>query len=400
MRPDAKPGIAFWFRYGPAEHTELFHALPEIIEGLAKTCDVHYFGLDSGKPVPPRIAQSAVVHLLPLRVDRTRQRDKFLKTALWVLCLPWVGRKCRRLGIRAVYIDETIPLTAFLARLFFGKQVAITVADIFVDIYSERHPLARPLARVIRAADMASWRKLPLVFTRARSTSDYLVRQGFAPGRVKPVYDPCDFAIYHPADRGARARFGFKDSDVVLAHHGILHPNKGNDRILRALALARDRLPDVRYLLVGDGPDMPRLRRLAGELGIEDRVVFTGWLQTLPEVNAALNAGDIGLVMRIGQESDHFHLTGALVHSMACGLPILAARLGGVSEVVAEGRNGLLFDPNNIDEFTQKLSTLAGDAELRRRLGRAAHADALDLFDIRRVAEQTVEPLLELVKAA
>ena len=92
-------------------------------------------------------------------------------------------------------------------------------------------------------------------------------------------------------------------------------------------------------------------------------------------------------------------MTGALVHSMACGLPVLAARLGGVSEVVEEGRNGRLFGANDMPEFSRQLEALAGDAEGRRRMGTAAHADALRLFDMMTVVAETVVPLAAMVSA-
>jgi glycosyltransferase involved in cell wall biosynthesis len=393
-----RPSIALWFRYGPAEHAELFHAMPAVVEALAREADVHYFGMRTSKPVPPAIQQHATLHLLPVSVNRGSGADKLFKTFLWLLAIPWMSRTCRRLGVGAVYMDETIPLTAPLARACFGPNVAITVADFFVDIYF-RGPLLRGLGTLVRRIDLAAWRRLPLVFTRAVNTRDFLAAHGVPPERVRPVYDPCDFAVYRPIPRAEpRARFGYGPEHVVLVHHGILHPNKGNDRILRALAEIRDHCPGLRYLLVGDGPDMRRLRALTAELGIGDRVRFTGWLPRLEQVNEALNAGDIGLVMRIGRQSDNFHMTGALVHSMACGLPILAARLAGVSEAVEEGRSGLLFDPENMDEFKARLIELAGQPSLRTTLGAQALARAHELFDMDKVTRQTVEPLLEMLK--
>ncbi len=397
MSAAEKPKIALWFRYGPAEHTELFHAMPLIVARLAAHAEVHYFGLKSRKPDPPLIAQHAAIHHLPFRVDRARSIDKWVKTALWVAAVPWMARQCRKLGVRAVYVDETVPLTAPLALRYFGPNVAMTVADFFLEIYGSHCRRLQPFVQKVSRWDLEAWRKLPLIFTRAAYTRQYLAARGFDKRRIVPVYDPCDFDIYHPADRSARATFGFSDEHVVLVHHGILHPNKGNDRILQALARAKERLPAVRYLLIGDGPDGSRLRRMVTELGLAERVVFTGWLPALQDVNAALNAGDIGLVMRVGQESDNFHTTGALVHSMACGLPVLAARLGGVSEIVRENEIGLLFDPNDMNEFLDKLQRLAADPQLRRRLGRAALIKARELFDMEKVAENTVRPLLNLL---
>lgn len=393
-----RPRIAFWFRYGPAEHAELYHALPRLIEALADHAEVHYFGFHGRMTVPDAITRNAVVHHLPFRVDRTSERDKIIKTLLWLACLPWVGLWCRWLGIRAVYMDETIPLTAIVARVFFGRRVAITVADFFTDIYLAGNAPARVLARVIRGIDMATWRHLPLIITRAKNTRTYLEKQGFDPSRVWPIYDPVDARLYHPADRAAaRNRFGYRDDEVVLVHHGILHPNKGNDRIVRALAAAKAQLPQVRYLLVGEGPEFGRLRALVEELRVSDIVQMTGWLPKPEDVNVALNAGDIGLVMRVGHESDDFHMTGALVHNMAAGLPILAARLGGVSEVVEDGVQGRLFPPDDMSDFTASLTEMARNPHDRIRMGRAALEQSRRSFDLEAVVQQTVTALTTLL---
>ena len=390
-----RPKIAFWFRYGPGEHTELLHALPEIIEALAKECEVHYFGLRSAKPVPEKIRQNAAVHLLPLTVRRTSEKDKLFKTILWILLLPLVALKSRSVNIDAIYIDETIPLTTPIARLFFGRKVAVTVADFFVDIY-----LPRGLGRFIRNIDMNSWRKLPLIFTRAKSTKAYLAKQGIAPEKIVPVYDPCDLSIYRPVDKKtAKQKMSFGEENIVLVHHGILHPNKGNDWILRAIQPLQTSHPHFRYLLVGDGPEMENLKNLTRELKLEKMVVFTGWLPSLEQVNTALNAGDIGLVMRVGQEADNFHMTGALVHSMACGLAVLAAQLSGVLEVIQDGENGFTFPPTDPELFRKKLIALIENAELRQRFGRAALEKAKESFDMKTMTQQTVEPLVRLAKS-
>ncbi len=394
-----RPKIAFWFRYGPADHSELFHAIPHIVEALATHAEVHYFGMRTATPVPAAIQQHAILHWLPCRVDRTNNRDKLFKTILWILALPGVALWCRCQRMDAVYMDETIPLSPLIARVFFGRNVAVTVADFFTDIY-----LTGALAflgRAIRAIDLWTWRRLPLIFTRAKTTRTWLARHGVNPDRVQPVYDPCDLTRYHPLPpdqrQQARQSFGFTPQQVILVHHGILHPNKGNDWILRALAQLRPSAPHLHYLLIGDGPDMPRLRQLIQELQMEDAVTLTGWLPTLDHVNQALNAGDIGLVMRVGAQSDDFHMTGALVHNMACGLPILAARLGGVSEVIEENRNGLLFDPTQPEEFQRKLRLLLDNPALRQTLGAAAHTAATRHFDINRVTQHTTQPLLALL---
>jgi glycosyltransferase involved in cell wall biosynthesis len=395
-----RPKLALWFRYGPAAHSELFHAIPSLVERLSAHAEVHYYGMRTAADLPALIKLHAVVHELPFHVDRHSSRDKLFKTSLWLLALPWVGLHCRLTGIKAVYIDETIPFSALIARISFGRNVAITVADFFVDIYF-RGWLAW-LGCLIKRLDVWSWKGLPLVFTRAHNTRDWLVGKGLHAERIAPVYDPCDFSIYHPLGTqerlAARQALGYGADDIVLVHHGILHPNKGNDKIIRAISDLRDTHSRLRYLLIGDGVEMANLRRLVEELGLQDRCQLTGWLPTLQDVNRTLNAGDIGLVMRIGEQSDNFHMTGALVHNMACGLPLLAARLGGVCEVVKDGHNGLLFDPHDMETFKEQLIRLADSPQDRASYGSAALRDANIHFDMARVVDNTAAPLLHLMQ--
>ena len=397
MNSPERPRIAFWFRYGPAEHAELFHCIPDIIEGLARDCTVHYYGLKSSKPVPERVRNNARLHILPITIDRASTADKIVKTIIWIMLMPFLGIHCRLKKIDAVYIDETLPLSAMLARIFFGRKVAVTITDFFLNIYGRKTPCLRPFCRAVNKLDMRAWRKLPLIFTRAKSTRDYLTGSGVPAGIIYPVYDPCDTAIYHPVSKpDCRRKFGFAADELVLVHHGILHPNKGNDRIIKALPALLKEWPRLRFLLIGDGPELSRLRHMAKEEGLENVVVFSGWLQKLSDVNCALNAGDIGLVMRAGLDTDHYAMTGALIHNMACALPVLAARLRSIEEVIQDGQNGFLFDPENMDEFKTKLLMLANNPTLRREFGNKGLAVVRELFDMQNVTRQTIEPLRRL----
>jgi len=397
-----KRKIAFWHRYGPGGHAECGgHAIPRLIEILAKNCEIHYFGMRSQSPTPPLIAAHAQLHLLPFCFNRSSMGGKLLKTFIWYLALPLMALRCRLMGVTVIYLDETLPLSAAIVRFFFGKNVAITVADFFMTVYFGRRPWGRILSRVVERLDFASWRRLPLIFTKVQYTRSYLAQLGIRPERVVPVYNPCDTTVYFPRDRAeSRRRLGINSDDLVLVHHGILHPNKGNTRIIKALADLKPRLPQLRYLLVGAGPEEKALRRLVADLELAESVIFTGWLPTEADVNWALNAADIGLVMRIGQFSDSFHLTDTLVHEMACGLPILAARLAGIEEVIDEGVNGFLFDPNDMDEFKSKLLMLAGNQELRQKLGQAALETCRREFDLDSIAQKMAAPLLRLAGAA
>lgn len=399
---EKKAKIAIWHRYGPAEHTAGRHSVPLIIARLAEHCEVHYFGMRTGHPVPELIQQNATIHLLPFHVRRSSTVDKFVKTILWYLSVPVMAIWCKLIGIKLLYIEESLPMYVPLIRLFFGFRIAIAFADCFEDIYLSSGmigKLMRPLVWIMRWIHVRVWRGLPVIFTMVEYARTFLINKGVPAERIVAVYNPCDRSIYHPEERRlARQRFNIPESSFVIVHHGVLHPNKGNDRIIKAVASTKKTLHEIKFLLVGDGPQMSFLRKLVKELGIDDTVIFTGWLPTEQDVNWALNTADVGLVMRIGLPSDNFHVTDTLAHEMTCGLPIISARLAGIAEIITDGETGFLFAPDNMAEFEAKLITLAREPALREKFSKASLELSKRFFDVEKITNTVVERLLKAIE--
>lgn len=352
------------------------HAISGVVKKLSHDTEIHFYGPHTTEAKDPELRSMIQMHELPYEWDRANPRDKVTKTLIWYCWLPIIGFRCRLNGIKLIWNDETVPFTAPILRLFFGRNIVITVMDFFARIYTESHPRLGWLRDLVERIDFAAWRKLPLIFTKVLYTQEFLAKQG-VPREIMHLYrNPIDHAKFHPVNddsrKATRKKFGFTDADIVLSHHGILHPNKGNDWILRRLAELKDDLPNLKFLLVGNGPETDNLKKLAARLEMTGRVVFTGWLPTEQELNNALASADIGLVMRIGQKTDHFHMTDTLAHEMACGKPILAVNLRGIAEIIDDGDNGFLFSLGQSSEFHERLKRLAENAELRQSYGRKA----------------------------
>lgn len=376
------------------------HAVPRMIELLSKTSDVHFFGPRPTEPEQPELRNRVTYHPLPWTFDRSNPRDKWRKTLRFYFALPGIGHRCRKLKIDLVYWEETLPMGTTLLQWFYGPNICVMVMDFFLRIYTEKKPWLHWLRGLVERLDCRSWKKLPVIFTHVRYARDFLVQRGVPAERIHVVPNPCNHSVFHPLDAATRAavrrEFGFEEADIVMSHHGILHPNKGNDWLLDRLAELKDEGSRLKFLLIGDGAEMARLKEKAAELDIADRVVFAGWLLSERALNTALASADIGLVMRIGQETDHFHMTDTLSHEMACGKPILAVRLHGISEFIRDGENGLLFKPDNPGEFREKAVKLARDGGLRRTLGAAALQCSREVSDIDACARRMVEPLLSM----
>jgi glycosyltransferase involved in cell wall biosynthesis len=399
-----KKKIAFIHRYGLEGWICCGgHAVPAMVEQLSPDAEVHFFGPETTEPKNAALRASVVMHLLPWTFDRSNPAHKWIQTLRFYLALPGIGRRCRKIGIDFIYWEETLPLGTSILRRTFGDNIGVMVMDFFARIYTEKKRWLHGFRDWVEWMDCRSWKKLPMVYTHVEFAKKFLVERGLEANRIHVVPNPCDHSKFHPVDsetrQTTRNKFGFSDDDIVLSHHGILHPNKGNDWILHRIAELKDDMPALKYLLIGDGPEMAPLKKLAAKLGIADRIVFTGWLPSEKALNEALASADIGLVMRIGQETDHFHMTDTLNHEMACGKPILAIDLKGISEFVVNGRNGYLFSLHDPSRFSKRLLELAKDAAKRDQLGTSASALSREVCDTKVCASLLTAPMLKLIES-
>jgi glycosyltransferase involved in cell wall biosynthesis len=150
---------------------------------------------------------------------------------------------------------------------------------------------------------------------------------------------------------------------------GNLLPVKRIDRFLAALRLARLRSPDLRGVVVGDGPERQRLEATAAELGLlPDGIAFLGSRDDVPGL---LRQADM-LVL----SSEHEGFPNAVLEAMGARLPVVATRCGDVERIVADGVTGFVVPPDDVEGMAERMSALAGSLELRRRLGEAGRAVA------------------------
>jgi glycosyltransferase involved in cell wall biosynthesis len=180
------------------------------------------------------------------------------------------------------------------------------------------------------------------------------------------IHSGVDLARYsgpRPEPIITRKQLGLSPDWPVVGSVGRFEPVKGYDTLLEAAALLRARQPKAQFLLAGEGEEEARLKRLAKELGIEDRVLFLGWQKEIPEILSALDL----FVLPSRNEG----MGRTLVEAMAMGKPIVATRVGGVPEVLGEGEVGLLVPPDDPVQLSQAIEQLLTDTELAKKLGAA-----------------------------
>jgi UDP-glucose:(heptosyl)LPS alpha-1,3-glucosyltransferase len=177
------------------------------------------------------------------------------------------------------------------------------------------------------------------------------------------IHHGTDVELFHPRLRNEwratiRQDWGLNDADFVFLHLGDLR--KGGEQSIRALAT----LPLGKLLVVSRSEDAP-FRRLASQLGIENRVVFAGGTRTPERYFAAADA------FLCASPYDPFALV--VTEAMASGLPVIASRFAGASELITHMTDGVVLqDPFDVAELRGHMECLMADGPLSERIGRAA----------------------------
>lgn len=192
------------------------------------------------------------------------------------------------------------------------------------------------------------------------STRDDLVRRGIAPERIDVVLCGLDHSLYR------RVAGVERNAAPTLVHFGRVRKYKAIDVVLRALVRVRESLPDARLVVVGDGPELPALKRLAVRLGIGDAVLFTGRLGPR-EIVEMLNRCHVFLN---ASPKEGWGLT--VVEANACGLPVVGSDRPGLRDSIRHGETGFLVPYGDADAFAARALELLQDAALWERMSRAA----------------------------
>lgn len=192
------------------------------------------------------------------------------------------------------------------------------------------------------------------------------IEQGLAAERVVVVPNGIDvsrFEVVAGTRARLRAEMGWGERDVVILTVAVLRPGKGIEDLLAALGAIRGRLDGALLAVAGDGPERPRLERLASEMGLGRRVAWLGFRRDVPGLLAAADL----FALASGGDA----LPTALLEAMAARRPVVTTRTGGIPEIVTPG-TGLVVEPGDVPALAGALVELATNAPGAGRLAAAA----------------------------
>jgi phosphatidylinositol alpha-1,6-mannosyltransferase len=176
--------------------------------------------------------------------------------------------------------------------------------------------------------------------------------------RVITVPNGVNSAMFKATDVTSDLRARYKPhGERILLTVTRLYPYKGVDRMLESLSEISRAVPEAKYLVVGEGPDLPRLEALTARLGLQARVRFLGRLP-LSEIVALYNLADLFVMLSREEPPDVEGFGLVFLEAAACGLPAVGGRSGGIPDAIDEGRSGWLVNPTDTREIASTIVAL------------------------------------------
>jgi glycosyltransferase involved in cell wall biosynthesis len=226
---------------------------------------------------------------------------------------------------------------------------------------------SRPASAVIRLLErgLAAFTDR-IVTVSPRQRRDICQHYGIAPIRKAEVLDvgaELEPLLRLTADTRLRDAAGFEPHHVVFGYVGRFVPIKDLPTLVRGFAQVAALMENARLLLVGDGELRGAIESLVEELGIRDRVRFTGWVRDLAAIYGAL---DVAVLTSLNEGTPL-----VVLEAMAAGRPVLATAVGGVEDIVVRNASGLLIPPRDVAALADAMARFA-TPEMRQRFGETA----------------------------
>ena len=276
-----------------------------------------------------------------------------------------------------------------IGSLFYGGPAARAV-DVPLVVHTEHGAAGYKDRFRLRFLGRLAGRYAERFFCLTQELADSIITHRIVPRtKVSLISNGIDVASFQePYDtRAIRKSLGIPLDAPLIGTVGRLAEIKRQDLLIRAFARIRQQVPDSHLLLVGDGPLLRVLHDLALDLGISDSVHFAGYH---PDSAPFLQTMD---VFALTSRSEG--MPQALLEALVVGLPVIATRVGGIPEIIENGRTGLLFDSGEEVALTAGLCELLTNRDRALAMGQAGRSLVECRFDVARMAREYHEHFLD-----
>lgn len=333
----------------------------------------------AGEPLRERRGQLTIWRLPPQPDPAPNPGRHLLEYAtFFVLAAGLAAGLHLRRRYRLVQVNTLPDVLVFAAAVprLLGARVLLDLHECMPEFFASKFhtSLRSPAVRLIATLEQLSIRFADLVITPTALMREAFVSRGADPAKIFVIMDGADEAIFHPVPRTG----GDRDRSVfTLLCHGTVEERYGLDTTIRAVALLAGEMPDLRFQVYGEGSYLGRLRELAKELGVADRVSFSGSFVPIDQLVQAIADADVGLVAMKRDVFRDLTIAAKMFDFIAMRKPMVVSRTRSVEQ---------LFDPSSFEMFESD-----DPVDLARAI-RAIRTDTNHRAELVRRAAAAVEP--------
>jgi len=247
-----------------------------------------------------------------------------------------------------------------------------------------------------RAFQRMFLRGADVLIANSRAVADSYARYVSKGQRVESIHNAVDTKYLYLAEScDSRSRFKINSSEFVIGQIARIHPSKGQDVFIRALAQVVETHPNVRALIVGDtvidNSDwfLDELKQLVKELDLVDKIIFTGFVEDIVEIYRSLD------LVVLPSKSEGFGRT--IAEAMAMSKPVVATKVGGLPELILDGETGILIPPEDSNAFAEAILRVIENRQLASELGINGRRRVEDYFSIENNVRETEQVYMSLL---
>ena len=268
-------------------------------------------------------------------------------------------------------------IASFIARRMIGMPVVVTAHGFGGESFWWKSQVKKDMMRILT-------RRTDLIISISMYVQNRLLRFFGTDVKVTTIYNGVDTTFFNPNISGdyIRKRLNLEGRFIVL-FVGRLAWNKGLPDLIKAVAIAKNKISNITLLICGRGRLLNEIKKEVNQLGIEDSVRLIGFVDTC-ELPAYYASSDVVCFPSI------FEPFGLVpVEAMSMSRPVIATKVGGIPEAVLDGENGILVPPRSPSKLAEALLNLALNPSLRYEMGRKGRETVKERFSIERMAQET-----------
>ncbi len=329
-----------------------------------------YFVVQPGSPLHKK-ASEAELPLLPIKI-----RNEFDVLSILRLSFAMRRRKCRLAHFHDAHSVAVGSVASSMAK------VPLRVISRRVDFPLKKNYFSRK--KYLSQIDA--------VVAISEGVKKVLVESGLPPERIEVISSGIDFTPYKEALSSdyLRREFSFAEDDFLVGMVAHLADHKGHKYLIRAAKILREHTSKIKIIIVGEGPLRIELTREAKDSGVEDFVFFLGFREDVPRILSSLDLFVLSSYLE--------GLGTSIMDAMACHLPVVATRTGGIPEVVTHGETGLLVPPRNPSSLAKAILRLYENRELASRLGERGYRAVHKKFSSEAMADKVASLYARLAR--